>query len=348
MKTQLSEILKKDIKRNKTITKYLSFIVIISTILLSFITLYIENNKIKYIKYTEQGNVDYKVYLKKNNFFEEKYLEENKEYISSLIDNVQAQFKYNLSIEQENIINKYTYKILSNVKVTDKTTKKNLYDKTEILMPEKENLLDQKQINIKETVEIDYNKYNDLINKFISIYEVGNIDSELTVNMIIDIMDSNEKINEPIITLRIPLTTNTMDIDIKNDLVEEKNNVIEYKKDKKYNLLFILISIISLLIDLILIIRLIIYIKKTRSIITKYKKEKKKILRNYSQYIQKIDNKIDYEKYEQINVSTFTDLLEIRDAMQSPILMIEEKNCTKFIIPTEKILYIYTIEIKEK
>lgn len=348
MKTQLSEILKKDIKRNKTITKYLSFIVIISTILISFITLYIENNKIKYIKYTEQGNVDYKVYLKKNNFFEEKYLEENKEYISSLIDNVQAQFKYNLSIEQENIINKYTYKILSNVKVTDKTTKKNLYDKTEILMPEKEIYITEKEINIKEPVEIDYNKYNDLINKFINIYEVGNIESDLTVNMIIDIMDSNEKIKESIITLRIPLTTNTMDIDIKNDLVEEKNNVIEYKKDKKYNLLFILISIISLLIDLILIIRLIIYIKKTRSIITKYKKEKKKILRNYSQYIQKIDNKIDYEKYEQINVSTFTDLLEIRDAMQSPILMIEEKNCTKFIIPTENILYIYTIEIKEK
>ena len=348
MKKQLSEILKKDIKRNKTITKYLSFIVIISTILISFITLYIENNKIKYIKYTEQGNVDYKVYLKKNNFFEEKYLEENKEYISSLIDNVQAQFKYNLSIEQENIINKYTYKILSNVKVTDKTTKKNLYDKTEILMPEKENLLDKKQINIKETVEIDYNKYNDLINKFISIYEVGNIDSELTVNMIIDIMDSNEKINEPIITLRIPLTTNTMDIDIKNNLVEEKNNVIKYKKEKKYNLLFILISVISLLIDLVLIIKLIIYIKKTRNIITKYKKEKKKILRNYSQYIQKIDNRIDYEKYEQINVSTFTDLLEIRDAMQSPILMIEEKNCTKFIIPTENILYIYTVKIKEK
>ena len=348
MKKQLSEILKKDIKRNKTITKYLSFIVIISTILISFITLYIENNKIKYIKYTEQGNVDYKVYLKKNNFFEEKYLEENKEYISSLIDNVQAQFKYNLSIEQENIINKYTYKILSNVKVTDKTTKKNLYDKTEILMPEKENLLDQKQINIKEPVEIDYNKYNDLINKFINIYEVGNIESDLTVNMIIDIMDSNEKIKESIITLRIPLTTNTMDIDIKNNLVEEKNNVIKYKKEKKYNLLFILISVISLLIDLVLIIKLIIYIKKTRNIITKYKKEKKKILRNYSQYIQKIDNRIDYEKYEQINVSTFTDLLEIRDAMQSPILMIEEKNCTKFIIPTENILYIYTIEIKEK
>lgn len=348
MKKQQSEILQKDIKRNKTITKYLCFIIIIITIFLSSITLYVENNKIKYIKYNEQGNVDYKVYLKKNNFFEEKYLKENNQYISSLIDNVQAQFKYNLSIEQENIINKYTYKIISNIKVTDKTTKKNLYDKTEILMPEKEKILDQKQINITEPVEIDYNKYNDLINKFINIYEVGNIESELTVNMIIDIMDSNEKINESIITLRIPLTTNTMDIDIKNDLEEEKNNVIKYKKEKKYNLLFILISIISLLIDLVLIIKLIIYIKKTRSIITKYKKEIKKILRNYKQYIQKIYNRIDYEKYEQINVSTFTDLLEIRDTMQSPILMIEEKNCTKFIIPTENILYIYTVKIKEK
>ena len=348
MKKQLSEILKKDIKRNKTITKYLSLIVIISTILISFITLYIENNKIKYIKYNEQGNVDYKVYLKKNNFFEEEYLKENKEYISSLIDNVQAQFKYNLSIEQENIINKYTYKILSNVKVTDKTTKKNLYDKTEILIPEKETYITEKEINIKESIEIDYNKYNDLIKSFINIYEVGNIESDLTVNMIIDIMDSNEKIKESIITLRIPLTTNTMDIDIKNDLVEEKNNVIKYKKDKKYSLLFILITIISLLVDLILIIKLIIYIKKTRSIITKYKKEIKKILRNYKQYIQKIDNKINYEKYEQINVSTFTDLLEIRDTIQGPILMIEEKNCTKFIIPAEKILYIYTVKIKEK
>ena len=65
MKEQLSEIFKKDIKRNKTITKYLSFIIIISTVLISFITLYIESNKIRYIKYSEQGNVDYKVYLKK-------------------------------------------------------------------------------------------------------------------------------------------------------------------------------------------------------------------------------------------------------------------------------------------
>ena len=65
-------------------------------------------------------------------------------------------------------------------------------------------------------------------------------------------------------------------------------------------------------------------------------KEVKKILRNYRQYIQKIDNKINYEKYEQIKVSTFTDLLEIRDTLQQPILMITEDSNTKFIVPTNK------------
>ena len=348
MKKQQSEILKKDIKRNKTITKYLSLIIIISTILISFITIYINNNKTEYIKYKEQGNVDYTVYLKKNNFFEEKYLKENNQYISTLIEKIQSNFKYNLTIEKENIINKYTYKIISNVKVTDKTTKKNLYDKTEILLPEKEIILKEKQINILEPITIDYNKYNNQINNFINIYEVGNIESNLTVNMIINLIGSNEYQKESIITLKIPLTTNTIDIDMKDDLVDTKNNIIKHKKQSKYNQLFILIAAISLITDILLITNLVLYIKKTRNKITNYKKEIKKILRNYKQYIQKINNTINYKKYEKINLSTFTDLLEIRDTVQSPILMLEEKTHTKFIIPIDNILYIYTVTIKEK
>ena len=348
MKKQQSENLKKDIKRNKTITKYLSLITIISTILISFITIYINNNKTEYIKYKEQGYVDYKVYLKKNNFFEEKYLKENNQYISTLIDKIHSNFTYNLTIEKENIINKYTYKIISNVKVTDKTTKKNLYDKTETLIPEKEIILKEKQINILEPITIDYNKYNELINNFINIYEVGNIESNLTVNMIINLIEPDENKKESIITLKIPLTTNTTDIDTKNDLVDTKNNIIKHKKNSKYNLLLILISTTLLITDILLITKLILYIKKTRNEITNYKKEIKKILRNYKQYIQKINNTINYKKYEKINLSTFTDLLEIRDTVQSPILMLEEKTHTKFIIPINNILYIYTVTIKEK
>ena len=153
-KKQLKKIFQKEIKRNNTITKYITAIVIILTIFLSTITLYIDHNKIEYIKYSENGNVDYKVYLKKNNFFENKYLEENNQYISTLIDDIEANFKYNISIEQEDITYKYTYKIVTNVKVTDKTTKKDLYNKTETLVPEKEEITQKKEINITEPVKI--------------------------------------------------------------------------------------------------------------------------------------------------------------------------------------------------
>lgn len=352
-KKQLKKIFQKEIKRNNTITKYITAIVIILTIFLSTITLYIDHNKIEYIKYSENGNVDYKVYLKKNNFFENKYLEENNQYISTLIDDIEANFKYNISIEQEDVTYKYTYKIVTNVKVTDKTTKKDLYNKTETLVPEKEEITQKKEINITEQVKIDYNKYNDLINSFINIYEVGNIESDLTVNMIINIVGSsdnfkNDKKNESIITLRIPLTASTMAIDTKNNLIDTNYNVIKCQEKSKYNILLLGISLSSIILDIILLIKLLLYIKKTRSPKTKYEKEVKKILRNYRQYIQKIDNKINYEKYEKIKVSTFTDLLEIRDTLQQPILMITEDSNTKFIVPTNSILYIYDIEIKER
>ena len=349
-KSELNNIYKKDIKRNNTITKYICAIVIIFSIFLSALTLYIDQNKTEYIKYNEQGKIDYKVYLKENNFFEKEYIEENNQYISTLIDYIESNFKYNLSLEQETTY-KYTYKIVETVKIIDKTTKRPLYNKEEIIIPEKEKITNEKNININEQIKINYNKYNDLMNNFINIYEVGNTESNLTVSMIIDIIGSSEdfknnKKNESVITLTIPLTTNTMAIDIKNNLIDT-NNIIICEEKSKLNIIYLLIMPISLIIDAILTLKLIRYIKKTRSNKTKYEKEIKKILNNYRQYIQKVDNQTLFENYEQISLSTFTDLLEIRDTVQGPILMIEQKTYTKFMIPTDNILYIYTVKVNK-
>jgi chorismate mutase len=49
-------------------------------------------------------------------------------------------------------------------------------------------------------------------------------------------------------------------------------------------------------------------------------------------------------------LSTFTEMLEIRDTIQSPILMDEneDKTCTHFLIPTNtNILYVYEIKIDD-
>lgn len=352
-KKQLNDIYKENIKRNNKISRHICIIIILFGIFLSLMLLYINENKIEYVKYSEHGNIDYKVYLKENNFFEKEYLEKNNQYISTLIDNIQSDFKYNLSLDQENVTYKYTYKIVANVKVTDKTTKRYLYNKDEILVPEKEEKTKEKTININESVTIDYNKYNDLMNNFINIYEVGNIESNLTVSMIVNIVGScenfhNDSKNESVMTLKIPLTTNTMDIDIKNDLLDTNNKVIMCQEKSKLNIVFLVLALISFTIDILLILNLIPYSKKTKSAKTKYEQEIKKILKNYRQYIQKVDKTTNFENYQIINLSTFTDLLEIRDTVQEPILMVEEKTNTKFLIPTNNIVYTYIVKIEEK
>lgn len=350
---QLNNIFEKDIKRINKIEKKVSIIILIFALSLSFAILYIDQNKVQYVEYSEHGNIDYKVYLKENDFFDNNYLEQNNQYISTLINNIEAKFKYNVLLEEEKVTYKYNYKIIANVKVTDKTTKRNLYNKAEILIPEKEQKTKEKNINIDETLTIDYNKYNNLMNNFISIYDVGNIESNLTISMYVEIVGScenfeNNSKNESVMTLTIPLTTNTMAIDIKNDLINTDDNIIICQEKSNIRILFLTLSIILLITDIVFIINLVIYIKKTRSGKTKYELELKRILNNYRQYIEKIDNTLNYSEYQKIVVSTFTDLLEIRDTIREPILMVERQKETNFIIPNNNVLYIYTIKIAEK
>jgi hypothetical protein len=75
----------------------------------------------------------------------------------------------------------------------------------------------------------------------------------------------------------------------------------------------------------IIIIILIRYIVKTRTAEDIYHKELKKILNNYHSYIQKINNQFNLSMYQKLKVDTFSDMLEIRDTLQQPILKTKNK-----------------------
>ena len=99
-----------------------------------------------------------------------------------------------------------------------------------------------------------------------------------------------------------------------------------------------------------MIFRLTAYIKRTRTAKTVYERELKKILNNYRSYIQKINSKFDLRGYQSLKVDNFTDMLEIRDTTNQPILMVENdsKSSAYFIIPTNtKLLYIYNIRVSD-
>jgi len=90
------------------------------------------------------------------------------------------------------------------------------------------------------------------------------------------------------------------------------------------------------------------YYRKNRTIKNIYDREIKKILNNYDGYIQKISSKYKIGTSQVIKVESFDDMLEIRDTLKIPILMLENevKDGTFFIIPAANgIIYAYALRM---
>lgn len=354
-KNRVNEILINQTKRRNTVLSYICAIFVIFVIALTFFLIYIERNKNYYVTYDEKSNIDYKVYLKENEFFNSSYLGIEKQYIASLIDYITADFEYKLSLEEKDVDYKYSYRIEANVDVKNIGTDNSLYNTTEVLLSQEEKKSNHKEVTINENIKIDYNYYNDLIKKFVSVYDLDSIESTLTINMYVNVIGSCEDFEknsekESVMSLSIPLTTKTMAIDLSNNLINTENNVMQCKNKYTNNFIFIILGIVFTLIDLALIILVIRYEIKTRTAENIYERELKKILNNYSSYIQTLNCEFNFRGYQLLKLDTFTDMLEIRDTIRQPILMKEstDKTGAYFVIPSNtKILYVYRLKVSD-
>ena len=353
-RSQIDKLFAEEANRKKTILVYLGMIVLFIGFSFLFLYTYKSLNKTKYINYTENSNVDYKVYLKDNAFYDKNYLDKDNQYISELIDYITAVFDYKLTLERNEVSYKYAYHIDANVSVKDKSTNKNLYTYKETLIQKVEKASTNQTTEIHENVNINYNKYNDLINDFIHTYEIENVSSTLSINMIVDIYNNCNEIdgtgNESKTSIVIPLTNKTVGMDVTNSIIDNEGNAILCTEPPKANVLFLMCSIASILVASFMVIKTIIYMESTKTARTIYEKDLKKILSNYRSYIQKVNGTFDISGYKSLRIDTFEDMLEIRDTINEPILMIENarKTGVYFIIPSaNKILYTYSIKVAE-
>ena len=152
--------------------------------------------------------------------------------------------------------------------------------------------------------------------------------------------------NEYVVSLEMPLTTKTIAIEINSDIVKCRDEVKVGTDSKSYIILSL--AIILSIIEIYLIIILVEYIKCTKTPADIYKNELNKILDSYGEFIQRISNEFDINDYKLVYLDVFDDMLKIRDTIQEPILMKEnkEKNSTYFMIPGKtNILYIYELNI---
>lgn len=354
-KNQVNAILVDQANRRNKIISLSCLIVIFSVIICEFLYLYFNSSKINYVSYKENSNINYKVYLKDNNFYNKDYLEEDNQYIASLINNIDANFNYKLSVDENNINYKYQYYIEAIVDVKDSDTKKSIYNFKENIVDETiVDSLNKDNVIINEPVLIDYNKYNDLIKRFVSTYNLDKAVSTLTVRMNVKVLGECEKFEDidkvSSFALNIPLTTKTVAIDLERDLVDtdEENFMLCNNKSNIISNISLLLVFIFVICEVVVIVVLVKYVIKTRTAETIYQKELKKILNNYKSYIQKINTTFELKGYQVLGVDSFTDMLEIRDTLQQPILMTENKEKTGvyFIIPSStKILYLYSLKV---
>ena len=349
-------------KKNNRQTKQkvrIVFNIIIFLILLVFGTLLL-NKSVRYestelVEYREKSNLDYKVYLFKNDFYEQEYLGKDMLYVASLIDKIHLDFKYKFELQEKETLD-FNYKIVGKLSITNSQNSKSYFEKTYTLLENK--AVAMKNANsqeIKESIDIDYPHYNELANNFKNAYGVDT-ESYLIVYMIIEkknnddssfVLNSNSMLN-----IKIPLSEKSVNIELDYKDINNTSNIIKDKKITISNILLLVLSVILILMALIVVIKIIRMINSLGGKKSAYDKFVSKTLKEYDRLIAESGSLLSFDNKEVISVNKFTELLDIHDNLQLPIMYYEvvKHELSYFYISHSNTVYLFTVssEINRK
>lgn len=342
-------------KKSIPMTVIVGLVILVVLLLITSLSLTIK--KTYKINYSDKSDLDYKVYLKKNDYFSSKYLGKNQQYISTLIDYVDADFSYSFAGEDDIDVD-YEYYILASLNVTN-TDGKTIYDKKEYLLSTKKVESEDNSLNISENVKINYDKYNQLAKDFIETYGLT-ANANLVVSLNVDVKGTKEEFERPIsehgvITLNIPLTTKTVDISMDYELSNNKNATLQYSQAIITNKALFTGGVIFMILDVIGIVAMISYIVVTRDEKENYRVALNKILRDNERYIsetvitERVEDMLKTRSLRIEVVKSFNALMDIRDSLNKPILYHEEKLGEEavFYIISDRIGYIYIMSVED-
>lgn len=317
----------------------LFFVILIFIAILSF-SLMIDNKEEVQVS-NEKYDVDYKVYLKDNNYYQEKFLDKGRNYVTSIIDYINADFLYHYYLGSNDKLS-YTYRIDANIVISEQGNI--IYDKNYKLLDEREETADG-EFDIDEGIKLDYNKYNELAKDFVNEYGISNLTSVLNVKMHVKVNNHYEDT----VVMSMPLDVKTISVNLSNSPKGENQKFIKQENDNTKNIIYIILYSI---LEIILVVTLVVYliVNKRNNAEYLYNKEINKIKNKYGAYIQEVYYTFDLTGYKMIRVRDFVNLLDIMDIINSPILMIEnsKKNGCFFIVLTNtNFIYVYGIKIEE-
>jgi len=350
------EILRRrEYKRNRKkwlLIQSVAILLLASIAFAAFLT-YNRMNRTDYVEYTEKSDIDYKVRYTPNDFFESEWIEEEQAYIASLITDITADFAYKLVANRGDMGFSCKYQIDQQLLVADKDTGAPYYTVTENIRPQT-GVEDTggAALQIADTALIDYQKYDQMARSFVDTYGLKNASCTLIVTLDVEFFSSKGELvmegqNRYTTSLNIPLAVDTFNIHTTSSSPEGEVKTFAYKDVANRTFFLVLGAVAAVLTGLAAVV-LAVYLHLTRNEDVTYAAKVRRILNSYGSFIQRMDGEFDCDGYQIVSIQTFTEMLGIRDTIQSPLLMTENRDetMTRFLIPTDtNILYVFDIKV---
>ena len=343
-------------KRNRkkwSVVQIVAIALLATMALVSFLV-YNRMNRTQYIEYTESGSVDYTVQYADNEFFPDEWLDKDQSYISALVKGMNADFDYKLDTSSSEMKFDYKYSVSAKMLIASKDKGTPYYVIEEVLVPEKSGKIENRDyLSVKESVAIDFEKYDDIARSFVGTY---GLESAASCTLIVTLNVKSECANNGFsqknnvvysTALNVPLATDTFNVHRTSGSTEGEVKTLEYVGGANREF-FLTLSTGSGLVAILMLLVLLAFLQLTKNEDVTYAAKIRKILRSYGSFIQRMDGEFDCDGYQIVNIKTFTEMLGIRDTIQSPVLMSENKDetMTRFFIPTNtKILYVFEIKV---
>lgn len=329
------------------------FFLVFLIIGITFLNIGLNSKKTISLKYQESNNIDYKVYLKENNFFDDEYMLPGKTYITSLIDHIEVDFDYNIGFN-DTVDADYKYKIIAKIEAnkSDTTSKSNYWTKEYTLVEENlKSIKKQPSYTINQHINVDYNKYNAILNEFKKTLGLNSSTGVLKVYLDISSNVKTKDISTPIksnLLLKLPLSELAIEASIESDT---KNNIKEIKKEvKEKGITYTILTIIGIF-SLLLSIFLALTILRSRRLYKnsyKYDLEVDRILSTYDSIIVNIKELPNLEGYNVIKVESFNELIDAHSEIRKPINYYKENDLSAFFLISDNIAWKYIIYKKRK
>lgn len=326
---------------------------LVALIALGSFFVYDRLNHTYYVDYTEKGSADYQVIYKENEYFDDLVRGEDQTYIVYLIDHILADFSYEMNMDVSEVSFDYSYMITAQLLIEDRYTSKPYYTQEVPLVPcSRYTTHGENRVAIREQVKIDFQKFNSDAMEFVNSYRLDNAVSTLNVTLDVQMLsscDQFEKSNENTYStnIRIPLNQLTMDITSTTAAPSSENKVLACTTAVNREI-FRIVGYVAIGLALLQALTLMIYMHLSKNEDVTYTAKVRKLLSSYSSFIQRMEGEFDDRGYQVIVIKTFNELLGIRDTLQAPILMTENRDQTmsRFLIPTDsKMLYAFEIKV---